>query len=118
MAATVLQNQFHRIAERNTISPGNPRALGWQVWLDGWSRLLDGWSRLLDGWSRLLDGRAGSVDHSVDRSVKFVARREVRHLFGGHRDAGAGPGMAPRARLALARVEAAKSADLDLVAAL
>src|SRR5678815_5330842 len=71
--------------------------------------------RLRLGISRrgFFGGRRGVVHHIL----QFLARLEIRNLFGGHFDARSGLGIAPDAGLPLARAEAAEAADLDLVAA-
>src|SRR5947208_1493337 len=58
-------------------------------------------------------GRRGVVHHVF----QFLAWLEIRNLLGGHLDARSGLGVAPDAGLPLARAEATKAADLDLVTA-
>src|SRR5260370_5974610 len=52
----------------------------------------------------------------VDHVLEFLAGLEIGDLFGRDLNAGAGLGVASHAGLALAGAEAAKAADLDLVA--
>src|SRR5215472_1789842 len=68
----------------------------------------------------LLIGRRGffgGCRRVVYHVLKFFAGFEVGNLLSGHFDAGASFWIASNSRLALARAEAAKSADLNLVAA-
>src|SRR5579884_1413437 len=77
-------------------------ALGWQI------RGTVG----LSAWRR---GRGGIVA-GVYQVFEFLAGLEERNFLGRHLDAVAGLGVAPDAGFALARTEAAKAADLDLIA--
>src|SRR5206468_2176565 len=61
----------------------------------------------------LFGGRRGVVHHVL----QFLAWLEIRNLLGGHLDAGSSLRIAPDAGLPLARAEATKAADLDLVTA-
>src|SRR6266851_6220576 len=52
----------------------------------------------------------------VDQGANLFAGSEVGNCLGGHRNALAGLGIAPSARLPLPRVETAEATDLDFFA--